>query len=145
MRIGMNHHKHKNINNAGFTLIEMMVAVAILGILFAIALPAYQQSIIKSKRTLATTALLDIATRQEKYFSLNNQYETLANLGVSTALTDGSGTSLYTLSMNINNAANPPTFTATATATGPQLKDTTCGNYTLNNFGQQTPTTKGCW
>lgn len=130
--------------NTGFTLIEIMVVVAIVGILTSIAYPAYQESIRRSNRAAAKAALLDIASRQEKFFSLNNQYTDLATLKVSTTLTNNSSTNIYILSMNINNANNPPTFTATATAQGNQAGDS-CGNFSINNYGQQTPTTKGCW
>lgn len=134
----------------GFSLIELMVVVVIVSILAAVALPSYQNSVAKSRRTVAKTALLDLAARQEKYFSTMNQYTTdltgtgSTGLGIpTTALKDGSN-NLYTLSVVVNNATNPPTFTATATATGSQSSDS-CGNFTVNNFGQQTPTTTGCW
>lgn len=136
--------------NGGFSLIELMIVVVIIALLAAVALPSYQNSIAKSRRTVAKTALLDLAARQEKYYSTMNQYTTdltgtgSTGLGIpTTALKDGSN-DLYTLSVVVNNTTNPPTFTATATATGPQSSDS-CGNFTVNNFGQQTPTTSGCW
>ena len=58
----------------GFTLIELMVTVAIVAILSAIAYPAYTEYILKSRRTDAKNALLDLAARQERFYSLNNKY-----------------------------------------------------------------------
>ena len=58
----------------GFTLIEVMIAVAIVGILVAVAFPAYNQSVRKSRRSDAKAALLDLAQREERYFSTTNQY-----------------------------------------------------------------------
>jgi len=59
---------------AGFTLIELMIAVAIVGILATIAATSYQRQVIQSHRTDARTALLDLAGREEKLFSTTNQY-----------------------------------------------------------------------
>lgn len=134
-------------NRQGFSLVELLIVIVIIAILAGIAIPSYQNSIAKSRRTLAKTALLDLAARQEKFFSTTNKYTSdmgATGLGIpSTTLSDGNIT-LYTLEMTVNNTSNPPTFTATAKPAGPQTKDT-CGNYTVNNFGQQTPTTSGCW
>ena len=58
----------------GFTLIELMIAVAIVGILAAVALPSYQRSIMKGRRVDAKAATLDLAAREERYFSVNNTY-----------------------------------------------------------------------
>ena len=58
----------------GFTLIELMITVAVVGILAAIAYPSYQDSIRKSRRADAKSALLDAAHRQERFFTENNQY-----------------------------------------------------------------------
>src|SRR5260370_6500079 len=67
---------------AGFTLVELMAVILVASILFAIAIPSYQSQIRKSRRTDAKTAVLDLAAREEKYFSLNNSYtNSPANLG----------------------------------------------------------------
>lgn len=133
----------------GFTLIELMVVVVMIAILVAVAFPSYQNSIMKSRRVIAKTALLDIAAREEKYFSVNNVYTanlTGSNsLGLASAdLQDGNGQIVYRLSLVADNTSNPPTFTATATPQGQQAKDS-CGAFTINNYGQQTPNKPGCW
>ena len=65
---------HKQIRKNGFTLIELMVAVAIVGILAAIAIPSYQESMRKSRRADAQSALLSAANGMERYFTQNNTY-----------------------------------------------------------------------
>ena len=138
----------------GFTLIELMVAVSVVAILSAIAIPSYQNSIRKARRPDAKSALLDLAARQERYYTLNNKYTD----GVTVPNSLG-----YTLPANLGSAANPdyilsvvtpangtgPTFSLIATANGDQVNDS-CGNYTLDNLGNQgntggTPPYTGCW
>lgn len=68
----------KNVNN-GFTLIELMVTVAIVGILAAVAYPSYQDSIIKTKRAEGRVALMQIMQQQERYYTQNNTYITFSS------------------------------------------------------------------
>lgn len=140
---------------AGFTLVELMITVAIIAILTAIAYPSYQQYILKSHRVDAKTALLDLATRQERFFTLQNTYTSaplaLGYGATSFPMTVQSGDqSYYALSMQqVNNAASSPTYTAIATPIGAQQRDT-CGTYSINQLGVQTNTgnttpTAQCW
>jgi type IV pilus assembly protein PilE len=140
---------------AGFTLIELMIAVAIIGILVKLAYPAYTQSVLKSHRAEAKSALLDLASREERYFSTTNQFTASApQLGyASTAswpLTVQAGSSsYYTLSVAVDTTVSAPNFTATATAVNSQVKDTKCMNFTLNQAGVQTvsgtDSAANCW
>ena len=66
----------KQMTLGGFTLIELMVAIAIIGILAAIAFPSYQDSVRKSKRAEGKAALLDLQNRLERYFIDRNSYAT---------------------------------------------------------------------
>ena len=69
----------------GFTLIELMIAVAIVGILVRLAYPAYTKSVMKSRRADAKTALLDLAAREERYLATANSYTNTATaLGYNT-------------------------------------------------------------
>src|SRR5882724_411021 len=69
-------------DSRGFTLVELMVVIVIASILMAIAIPSYKNSIRKSRRTDAKTALLDLAGREERFFSTNGRYsQTPAELG----------------------------------------------------------------
>lgn len=134
----------------GFTLIEVMIVVAILGILAAIAYPSYQRYVQKSRRTDAKTALLDLATREERFFTMNNTYAgTAVNLGYGgtfpiSVLT--SGTAFYQLTVTASSAT---AFTATATPIGAQAGDALCGTYTVDQLGTQgnsgTGTAADCW
>jgi type IV pilus assembly protein PilE len=139
--------------SAGFTLIELMVTILIGAILLSIAVPAYQAQIRKSRRVEAKNALLDLAAREERFYSTNNVYTTdPASLGyASFGGTIGSG--YYTLSAPTLIAASagpPPTqagFSITATATGTQTKDIGCQTFTVTNTGAQSSTGGGvdCW
>jgi type IV pilus assembly protein PilE len=145
--------RHRGSRRHGFTLIELMIAVAVVGILAAIAIPSYNQHVVKSRRSDAKAALMDYAARQERYYSINNTYATTAQmtlLGYSTfPINVASGNQAFYLLDHVVTPATPTanaTFTATAAPLGNQLtKDTTCGSFTLNSAGVQTPTTAGCW
>ncbi len=129
----------------GFSLIELMVTVAIIGILVGIAVPSYSNYVQKSRRTSATTALLDLASREAKYYSTNNVYTTsMTNLGYASAgpiAIPDSTSNYYSLSVS---QVGTTDFTGTAARAGAQTSDS-CGSYTINNFGVKTPTTSGCW
>ena len=122
----------------GFTLIELMIAVAVVGILAAIAYPSYQDSVRKARRADAKSALLDAAQRQERFFTENNQYTATIGTGglnlSSATTTDG----FYTLTLAapvVNGRRNTFTVTATPVAGSTQAKDTTCTAFSLNHLG----------
>lgn len=128
-----------------------MIAVAIVGILAAIALPSYRAYVLKSQRIDAKTALLDLASRQERYFTTNNAYTIdPAKLGYTgTFPVTVPGSSAGTYSVNVTITTGGGSFTATATPTSRQLNDT-CGTYSIDSLGVQTNASNttasaSCW
>lgn len=102
----------------GFTLIELVIVIAIIGVLAAIAYPAYQDSIIKSNRRAAQGFLMEVSTRQKQYLLDKRSYAaSLADLGVAVP---GDVAKHYTVTLAVN--ATPPTFTVTATAQGSSIQ-----------------------
>lgn len=130
----------------GFTLVELMITVAIVAILATIATTSYTAQVQKSRRTDARSALLDLASREEKLFSTTNAYSaTLSDLGYNSS-TVGSG--YYTVAIVV--PAGTPTYTITATAISSQVGDAQCATLSINQAGLQTstPTTtpaSTCW
>jgi type IV pilus assembly protein PilE len=129
----------------GYTLIEILIVVIIVGVLMAVAIPSYINSVRKSHRAEAKTALLDLAAREERYYTVNNSYTGSATaLGYATAFPINLDTKPYfQLSISGSTAS---TYNLLAQAQGDQQNDA-CGNYMLDNFGNQTNSTAttGCW
>jgi len=138
---------------SGFTLAELMVTVVILGILAAIAIPNYHREVMSSRRTAAKTALLDLAGREEKYYSTNNAYTDqmtalgFASVSSNTITVPGDGDDFYTVTLLPFSGGSTDKFTAQARPVGDQTKDA-CGTFQIDSQGAQTTvgaTTNGCW
>lgn len=129
---------------AGFTIIELMIALAIVSILAAIGYPSYLGYITKSRRSDGQVALLDLAHKMERYFTVNNTYAgaTLSAVGTTSNTTGG----YYTLSITSTTAT---TYNLQAIPAGSQTSDTTCSTLTLNQLGQKGSTGSDpaatCW
>ena len=114
---------------AGLTLIELMVSVAIVAILTTIAVPAYNQFTTVARRDDAKQALLNLANAQEQFYFTNNTYTAVfANLGEVAISPQGQ----YTLAIPVANAI---AFTLTAAPVGLQVGD---GNFQLDSVGNKT-------
>jgi len=147
----------------GFTLIEMLIVIAVLTILVMVALPTYQNQVLKGNRAVAKAKLLELAAKEEQFFADYKVYEStldrFLNLGtvdvgvddnynwVATASTD----SIYTLSVvtsSIGVVANMA-FTLTATPVNGQTRDAaSCATLTLNQSGLRAATGllgQDCW
>lgn len=120
----------------GFSLTEVMMALAVSAILLAVAVPSYQSHIRSTKRGLATACLIEASQFMERVYSSSMAYNSYN--GATTALpelscrVDLAGD--YTMSLT----ADASTYTLTATPAGGQASDTVCGTLTINQTGART-------
>lgn len=128
----------------GFTLIELMIVVAIVAIIAAVAYPAYTDSVLRSHRAEARTAVMDAAARQEKRFSATYAYTAdMTELGYTADpwVTDNGR---YSVAAALDADGR---FTITATALGVQVDDR-CDGFSVNFLGQRgvsEGTVDECW
>jgi type IV pilus assembly protein PilE len=147
---------------SGFTLAELMIVCVIVAILLSIAVPSYMTQVRQSRRTEAKTALLDLAGREETFFSTSGSAYTnaAASLGYA-AFGVPIGSGYYQLTVCVPAAANctaglampnppaAPSFTIVATPLGTQVNDAQCTAFAVDSTGQQFATGTGgsalCW
>jgi type IV pilus assembly protein PilE len=128
-----------NKKSAGFTLIELMIVVVIVAVLLTVALPAYQNSVLKSNRTAARGVLMNVLSREEQYFINNKVYTVnLSSIGLpasyyidNRAEQAAAGDSIYKIEL-----INLSTFTGVqAIPQNVQTKDDNCETLTLSRTG----------
>lgn len=143
-------------SNSGFTLIELMIVVAIVAILLALAFPSYSEFVRKGNRSIARTHLLDIANRQQEFFLNNKTYAasladlgfTAASMGISSKgeeVAAGAGNSVYAFSIT---SAGANAYALSAAPQNSQTQDTKCGTFSLNSNGTKAATGSlgiECW
>jgi type IV pilus assembly protein PilE len=123
----------------GFTLLEVMIAVVVVGILAAIALPSYSAHLRKSARADAQSTLTDAAARQQQFLVDRRRYAgSLATLGVTPSADVAAKYAFAVVAVD----GPPPAFTLTASATGDQAHDK-CPVLTIDNAGNRAPAE--CW
>lgn len=135
-------------NPSGFTLIELMVTVAIVAILAAVAIPSYQQYVMRGKRAAAQAQMMEIANRQQQYFLANRAYADKNTLQSNGYALPGEVSASYGYDIALDKvldascavvATTVPSFVITFNATGGQQSD---GNLTLSSEGVKCPAGK---
>ena len=156
--MNMNSHKKGNFlqRQVGVTMLELLVVVGIIAIVSAVAFPSYTQYIVNTKRTVATSALLQVAERQQQFFIDNKQFTNdLTDLGFaasplvldengsSTVATDGDA--VYSIGLS-NVTATTYTITA-APLHGQGSRDTHCASFSVDQSGARANSGGGndCW
>lgn len=142
----MNSLNRKMKRARGFTLIELMIVVAIIGILSVVGIPAYQTYVKKANRADAGQVMMTIANKQQQYLLDARQYtNVVGSAGLNVFVGDNKwdcntvnttcSNSRYAITVVVDNAAAPPTYTVTATPTAIQSSD---GTLTLLSTGVKT-------
>lgn len=135
----------------GFSLLELMIVVAVIGILAAIAFPAYQDSVAKSRRSEAAAVLTEAAQRLEVFFSQNGRYCAETNCAaiapVFQTTIPAAGAAFYNVGV-VDGTLDTSTFTLQAVPAGGMAADA-CGTLTINQAGATTATgalgRAACW
>ena len=130
----------------GFSLIELMIAVVIVGILAAIAIPMYSDYVTRSRRADGQATLMQVAQELERCYTQFSKYNdnscSVVNGGV---VSETSDQGFYVVTAN---KLDESAFTLTATPQDEQADDTDCGNLTLTHLGVQSatrPDKESCW
>ena len=125
--------------SSGFTLIELMITVAIVAILASVALPSYTSYIARAKRADARTQLVQVAQFMQRFYTANDQYQldrsavsVVTRIPAALARSPADGTALYTLAVVTTATTYELTMSPVA---GLTMANDDCGSFTLNSRG----------
>lgn len=138
---------NSRLKSQGFTLIEVMIVVVVVAILVAVALPSYNQQIMKTRRSLAAGELIKVQARQEQFFVNNKRYATdLTDLGYTGAsygidrngkpVADDADSRIYIIQLAAD--ASATAFTLEAVPQLEQAQDAHCETLQLSSLGEKT-------
>ena len=138
-----------NASQRGFTLIELLVVMVVASILMMIAVPSYQQAVIKSRRADARIALNDVAQRLERCYTQFGAYDA-AGCGIADEdeVPSKEGFYLVTVAFNDDDGDGVMSYELTAAPQGPQVDDTDCGDLGIDAVGVRSASgdnTDHCW
>jgi type IV pilus assembly protein PilE len=143
--------------STGFTLLELLIVVTIVGIMAAIAIPSYGDYVLRANRTVGKTEIMRIVGKQEGFYNDRKAYATALNLldttyGAATVYLKRDGSvqttsttqAIYTLALT---GASATAYSVVATPVNRQLKDTKCGTLTYTSAGVKSAsgTATDCW
>ena len=133
-------------NQAGFTLIEILIVIAIVAVLSALVIPSYNNHTTKTRRTDAKIALTKAAAELEKCYVLHNQYDhnncnSFPGSGADVVLSDEG----YYKVVATNLGQTTFTLTASPADGSPQAGDSHCANFTITSTGIKDATNNDCW
>jgi type IV pilus assembly protein PilE len=147
----MHADRHKHV--AGFSMVELLVVMVVASILMMVAVPSYQQAVIKSRRADGRIALNDVAQRLERCYSQFGAYDALdADGDPACGIVDGaeidSKEGFYQVTVTLPDADDGTAYKLSAAPLGAQLGDTDCENLEINALGARSATgenTDHCW